>query len=124
MPGGVSKIRHQSPQPLPHATGILIFRLPGVKREGEGQGGGSELRRLRVASPLGILLLKRGGLMRSKSYIQLQRRYGGRFVASYRGRVIATAKTSRALFKKIAAYLGDPALMVQYIAPQRAVCIY
>ena len=62
--------------------------------------------------------------MKSQSYAQLQKRYGGRFIASYRGRVIATAKTSKALFEKITVYLGDPALFIQYIAPQRAVCIY
>ena len=62
--------------------------------------------------------------MKAASYVQLQKRYGGKFVASYRGRVIATAKTSKALFRKIASYLGDSALFVQYIAPQRAVCTY
>ena len=62
--------------------------------------------------------------MKPQSYPQLQKRYGGQFVASYRGRVIATAKTSKALFKKISDYLGDPALFIQYIAPQSAVCIY
>ncbi len=50
--------------------------------------------------------------MKTQSYSQLQKRYGGQFVASYRGRVIATAKTSKALFKKIVDYLGDPALFI------------
>ena len=62
--------------------------------------------------------------MKTKSYTQLQKRYGGEFIASYHGRVIATAKTSKALFKKLTNYLGDPQLLVEYIAPQRAVCIY
>lgn len=62
--------------------------------------------------------------MKPKTYTQLQKRYGGQFVASYRGRVIAAARTSKALFGKIADHLGDPALLVQYVAPQSAVCIY
>lgn len=62
--------------------------------------------------------------MKSQSYIQLQKRYGGRFVATYHGRVIASAKSSKALFQKIVRYIGDAALFIQYIAPQRAVCIY
>ena len=62
--------------------------------------------------------------MRSRSYIQLQKRYGGKFIATYQGRVIASAKSSKALFEKITRYVGNPALFVQYIAPQSAVCIY
>ncbi len=62
--------------------------------------------------------------MKSQSYIQLQKRYGGRFVATYRGRVIASAKSSKVLFQKIVRYVGDASLFIQYIAPQRAVCIY
>jgi hypothetical protein len=62
--------------------------------------------------------------MPAQSYVQLQKRYGGKFIASYHGRVIATARTSKDLFRKIARYVGDPALFVQYIAPQRAICIY
>lgn len=62
--------------------------------------------------------------MKTKSYAQMQKRYGGQFVASYDGRIIAAANTSKALFKKIADYIGDPALFVRFIAPQRAVCIY
>ncbi len=62
--------------------------------------------------------------MKGQSYLQLQKRYGGRFIATYHGKVIASAKNSKALFKKITRYLGDAALFVQYIAPQHAVCIY
>ena len=62
--------------------------------------------------------------MKSRSYTQLQKRYGGKFIATYHGRVIASAKNSKVLFEKIARYVGDPSLLVQYIAPQSAVCIY
>mgnify|MGYP001569764685 CR=1 FL=1 len=62
--------------------------------------------------------------MKNQSYAQLQRRYGGKFIATYQGRVIASAKNSKALFEKITRYVGDPSLLVQYIAPQSAVCIY
>jgi len=62
--------------------------------------------------------------MKTQSYAQLQKRYGGQFVATYQGRVIASAKTSKALFKRVTKYIGDASLFIQYIAPQRAVCIY
>lgn len=62
--------------------------------------------------------------MKSQSYTQLQKRYSGKFIATYRGRVIASAKSSKVLFEKITRYVGDTALFVQYIAPQSAVCIY
>lgn len=62
--------------------------------------------------------------MRSQSYTQLQKRYGGKFIATYHGRVVASAKNSKALFDKITRYVGDPSLLIQYIAPQSAVCIY
>ncbi len=62
--------------------------------------------------------------MTGRSHTQLQKRYGGRFIATYHGRVIASARSSKALFEKIRRYVGDTALFVQYIAPQSAVCIY
>ena len=62
--------------------------------------------------------------MKANTYTQLQKRYGGQFVATYKGRVIAAAKSSKELFKKISRYVGDTALLVQYVAPQSAVCIY
>ena len=62
--------------------------------------------------------------MSAQAYVQLQKRYGGKFVASRQGRVIATAPTSKDLLKKVARYVGDPRLLVQYIAPRRAVCTY
>ena len=62
--------------------------------------------------------------MPTQAYVQLQKRYGGKFVASRQGRVIATAPTSKDLVRKITRYLGDPTLLIQYIAPRRAVCIY
>jgi len=62
--------------------------------------------------------------MKGQSYTQLQKRYGGKFIATYQGRVIAAARSSKSLFEKITRYVGDPDLLVQYIAPQSAVCIY
>lgn len=62
--------------------------------------------------------------MKSQSYIKLQKQYGGKFIATYRGRVLASAKSSKVLFEKVTRYVGDPSLFVQYIAPQSAVCIY
>ncbi len=39
--------------------------------------------------------------MKPLSYTQLQDKYSGKFVATYKGKVIASAKTSKKLFEKI-----------------------
>lgn len=62
--------------------------------------------------------------MKPLSYIHLQDRYGGKFVAVCRGKVIANAKTSKGLFDKIKNYLGDKHLFIQHIDPKGAVCAY
>jgi len=62
--------------------------------------------------------------MKATSYIKLQVKYGGQFIALYKGKVIAKSKTSKGLFKKIAPKLGDPHLLIQHIDPKDAVCVY
>ena len=62
--------------------------------------------------------------MKNISYIKLQEKYGGQFVALYKGRVIAKSKTSKELFKKVAPKLGDPHLLIQRINPKDAFCVY
>lgn len=62
--------------------------------------------------------------MKTTAYAKLQEKYGGQFVALYRGRVIAKAKTSKRLFAQIAPKLGDPRLSIQRVEPKDAVCVY
>ena len=62
--------------------------------------------------------------MKTTSYIKLQEKYGGQFVALYKGKVIAKSKTSKGLFAKIVPRLGDPHLVIQRIERKDAVCVY
>lgn len=62
--------------------------------------------------------------MKSLSYTQLQNKYTGKFIALYKGRVIAFADTSKKLFEKIRGKLGDKNLLIQHIDPKEAVCVY
>ncbi len=62
--------------------------------------------------------------MKPLSYTQLQEKYAGKFVATYKGAVIASAKTSKKLFDKIKNKLGDKNLLIEHIDPKEAVCVY
>lgn len=62
--------------------------------------------------------------MKPLSYTQLQDKYSGKFIATYKGKVIASATTSKKLFKKIEDKLGDKDLLIQHIDPKEAVCVY
>lgn len=62
--------------------------------------------------------------MNPKSYAQLQEKFGGRFIAKVNSHVIASAKTSRALWNKVRDKIGRPDLTILYIAPKGAVCIF
>ena len=62
--------------------------------------------------------------MKTISYVKLQKKYGGQFVALYKGKVVAKSKTSKGLFAKIVPKLGDPHLLIQHIDPKDAVCVY
>jgi hypothetical protein len=62
--------------------------------------------------------------MKPISYIQLQNKYAGKFIATYEGKVIASARTSKRLFEKIKYKLGDKDLLIQRIDPKGAVCVY
>jgi len=48
----------------------------------------------------------------------------GKFVATYKGKVIASAKTSKKLFEKIKDKLGDKNLLIHHVDPKEAVCVY
>ena len=62
--------------------------------------------------------------MRPLSYTQLQNKYAGKFIATYRGKVIANADTSQKLFEKVKDRIGDEDLLIQHIDPKGAVCVY
>jgi len=62
--------------------------------------------------------------MRAKSYPQLQKKYGGKFIARRDGEVIASAKTSKALWDKVRDKVGSPQMLIEYIEPKGAICIY
>jgi len=62
--------------------------------------------------------------MKLLSYTQLQDKYAGKFIATYKGKVVANANTSKKLFEKVKDKLGDKNLFIQHIDPKGAVCVY
>ncbi len=62
--------------------------------------------------------------MGPKSYPQLQEKFGGKFIARLDGHVIASAKTSKTLWNKVKKHIGNPHLVIGYVAPKGAICIY
>ena len=62
--------------------------------------------------------------MNPKSYYQLQKKFGGKFIAKLNNRVIASSKTSKVLWDKVKKYIGNPHLVIEYIEPKGAICIY
>ena len=59
------------------------------------------------------------------SYAKLQRRYGGKFIAREDGKVLASGETYRALLSAIRKrHLNRQTLIIGYIPPQKAICIY
>ena len=62
--------------------------------------------------------------MNPKSYPQLQEKYGGKFIAKIGEQVIASAKTSKALWNKVRNKVGSQNMLIEYIEPKGAICIY
>ena len=59
------------------------------------------------------------------SYAKLQRRYGGKFVARQDGKVLASGTTYRQLLQAISKHrLNRHQLIVGYVPPKDAICIY
>ena len=59
------------------------------------------------------------------SYAKLQRRYGGKFIARQDGKVLASGATYRELLRAIRKHqLNRQALIIGYVSPKDAVCIY
>lgn len=57
--------------------------------------------------------------MKPLSYTQFQEKYSRKFVATYKGKVVASAKTSKKLFEKIRDKLGDKNLLIHHVDPMR-----
>lgn len=59
------------------------------------------------------------------SYAKLQRRYGGKFIARENGKVLASGATYPQLLQAIRKRrLNRQRLIVGYVPPQKAICIY
>jgi hypothetical protein len=69
--------------------------------------------------------MQRTTAVKAISYAKLQRRYGGQFIARENGKVLAAGKTYAALLQAIRKHhLNRQALIVGYVPPHNAVCIY
>ena len=69
--------------------------------------------------------MKRLVSVKAISYAKLQRRYGGQFIARQDGKVLASGVTYRELLRVIQRrQLNRQALIIGYIPPQKAICIY
>ena len=59
------------------------------------------------------------------SYAKLQHRYGGKFIAREDGKVLASGDTYRKLLQAIRKRrLNRQLLIVGYVPPKKAICIY
>ena len=63
-------------------------------------------------------------IVKVKSYYFLQEKYGGKFIAKFDNRVIASAKDSKSLWNKVKDKIGNPKLSIEYIEPKGAICTY
>ena len=69
--------------------------------------------------------MKRAILMKAVSYDKLQRSYGGKFIAREDGKVLASGTTYPALLQAIRKRaLNRKALIIGYVPPKDAICIY
>lgn len=59
-----------------------------------------------------------------KDYIDLQKQYGGQYVAIYKGLVVAHAKAFDNVCKSIEDKIGDENLLIGYVEHYDAACIY
>lgn len=64
-------------------------------------------------------------VVKAVSYANLQRRYGGKFIARQNGKVLASGTTYRQLLRAISKRrLNRQRLIVGYVPPKDAICIY
>lgn len=64
--------------------------------------------------------------MKRISYLKLQEKYGGEFIAARKSRIVAHAKTMEALFRRLKkrGISYGPAIRIGRVHPSDAVCIY
>jgi hypothetical protein len=62
--------------------------------------------------------------MKEPSLQQLRIRYGGRFIALWRGKVIASATTHAALLKKVHPAIITKRLTLMFVPPKGMMCVY
>lgn len=63
--------------------------------------------------------------MKVIAYAKLQRRYGGKFIARQDSKVLASGTTYRRLLQAIRKHrLNRQRLIVGYVPPKNAICIY
>ena len=63
--------------------------------------------------------------MKTLSYIQLQNKYGGKFIAKSDDQVVTSASTYKSLISKIIRKrLQRNKLIFAYIHPKGAICVY
>lgn len=63
--------------------------------------------------------------MKILPYIQLQEKFGGKFIARSNGHVVAIGSTYKSLLNKIAKkHLRRDKLTIAYIHPKGALCVY
>jgi hypothetical protein len=62
--------------------------------------------------------------MKEPSLQQLRNRYGGRFIAMWRGKVIASAATHSALLKKAHPAIITKRLTLMFVPPKGMMCVY
>ena len=69
--------------------------------------------------------MKHPVVFKAVSYGNLQRRYGGKFIARQDGKVLASGTTYRQLLRALSKRrLNRQQLIVGYVPPKDAICIY
>ncbi|MFH1562049.1 MAG: DUF5678 domain-containing protein [Nitrospirota bacterium] len=63
--------------------------------------------------------------MTSETYIQLQEKYGGNFIARVEDQVVATGTTSKEMIEEVTRKNVDQSnLVFEYIEPKGTICVY
>jgi len=62
--------------------------------------------------------------MREMNLNQLRNRYGGRYVAFFKGRVIVSARSHRMFVKKILPVMRTKRLALMFVPPKGVMCVY
>lgn len=69
--------------------------------------------------------MNRSMALKTVSYAKFQQRYGGKFIARENGKILASGETYRQLLQAIRKRrLDRQALIIGYVPPKKAICIY